>query len=215
MGFFGRFFRKTAAAPGDLQAQRVVDKGPASSNSADAPPDLAEMIVLQRAYWSCNSDEMSELESKGVESLTWPQRLRFHHLVCLQRLRPELESPAIEEKCKQNAMRLLASDSPYRPRPALIWQMQHNGPARQNSGEREPDLNGILSNPSLTHFGCFEILRLDSSNQVRSLEFVSFDELTDVSFAGSSLVRPAKLFYEGGRDELVLLPAVRAKLDNR
>jgi hypothetical protein len=68
-------------------------------------------------------------------------------------------------------------------------------------------MQGELVNPSLTHFGCLEVYRVDATNQPIALDFVSFDELSGAVFAAPNLIRAAKLFYEGGRNaELVLVP---------
>jgi len=84
----------------------------------------------------------------------------------------------------------------------MIWQ----GQSAQPASEREPDMQGEFLNPSLTHLGCLEIYRVDGANRPTGVDFVAFDELTAVMFAPPNLVRAAKLFYDDGRDEIVLVP---------
>ena len=75
------------------------------------------------------------------------------------------------------------------------------------SGKRKADFQGFVRNASLTHLGCVEVVRLDSNQQPIELCFVPFDDLRGIAFAGQALFRYAKLFYEDGRaDELVLAP---------
>jgi hypothetical protein len=134
--------------------------------------------------------------------LSWPERFRLHHLICLQRLNPGPERAAATEKCRQTVRRLIASDSPYRPRPAMIWQ----GQSAQPGSNREPDLQGEFLNPSLTHLGCLEVYRLDAADQPSTIDFVSFEELSGVLFAPSRLIRAAKLLYDDGHNELDFVP---------
>jgi hypothetical protein len=84
----------------------------------------------------------------------------------------------------------------------MIWQ----GPSAQPGDKREPDMQGEFLNPSITHIGCLEVYRVDAANQPNALGFVSFDELSGVLFAPPSLLRAAKLFYDDGRDEIVIIP---------
>lgn len=158
-------------------------------------------VELQRAYWTHKSEEQSLLEGRGVEQLDWRERLRLHHLVCLQRLSAGPERGGTTEKCGAIVRRLVAVESPYRPRLAMIWQRQS-----AQEREREPDLQGEFLNKSLTHLGCLEIYRVDAANQPTGIDFVSFDELSGVIFASPALVRAAKLFYEDRRTEIVLVP---------
>jgi hypothetical protein len=50
------------------------------------------------------------------------------------------------------------------------------------------------------------VYRVDAANRPVRLDFVSFDELSGVVFGPPSLVRAAKLFYDDGRGEVVLVP---------
>ena len=67
-------------------------------------------------------------------------------------------------------------------------------------------MQGTILNASLTHLGCLEVYRVDAANQPTRLDFVSFDELSGVVFAQPRWIRAAKLFYEDGRGEIVLVP---------
>jgi len=201
MGFFDRLFGKKPAnlAPAPLDGEDFHPSGP---QPIHGPPEFVRAVELHKAYWTHNAEEQSQLEASGLEQLNWWKRLRLHHLFCLQRLNSGPERAAADDKCRQTALRLLASDSPYRPRPAIIWQ----GQSAQPKSKRQPDLQGEFLNPSLTHLGCLEIYRVDAANQPTGIDFVNFDELSGVVFAPSNLIRAAKLFYNDGRDQIVLVP---------
>lgn len=175
-----------------------------SSQLVEGPPEFLQAVELQRAYWTSNPEEQARLEARGLSALTWPERLRLHHLHCLERLDSRLRRATTPDKCRETARALIALESPYRPRPAMIWQRRSASAAPQ--GRREPDGQGLFLNPSLTHFGCLEVFRLDAEKRPTGVDFVSFDELTGAMFAAPSLLRAAKLFYEDGREELVLVP---------
>ena len=204
MGFLDRLFGKKPAAPATTHAPADEDDGvrPTGSRPIDGPPEFIRAVELQRAYWTHNAEEQSELESRGVDHLNWKDCLRLHHLICLQRLKSGPERAAATDKCEQMVRRLIASDSPYRPRPAMVWQ----GQSAQPGGNREPDMQGQFLNPSLTHLGCLEIYRVDAANHPTGIDFVSFDELSGVIFAPPNLIRAAKLFFDDGRDQIVLVP---------
>ncbi len=200
MGLFDWLFGKKPAAP----APGPVDEDirPTASEPIHGPPEFVRAVEMQRAYWTHNAEEQAQLEARGVQQLGWRERLRLHHLFCLQRINPGPERAAATEKCRQTVRRLVAADSPYRPRPAMIWQ----GQSAQPEGGRDPDMQGEFLNPSLTHLGCLEVYRVDASNQPTGIDFVSFDELSGVVFAPPNLIRAAKLFYDDGRGEIVLVP---------
>jgi hypothetical protein len=183
MGFFDRLFGKKAAAP--APGDEDEDLRPTGSQPIHGPPGYVQAVELQRAYWTPNADEQSQFEARGDEQLTWRERLRLHHLICLQRLNSGPERAAATDKCRQTTRRLLASDSPYRPRPAMVWQ----GQSAQPGHNREPDMQGEFLNPSFTHLGCLEIYRVDAANQPTGIDFVSFDELSGVVFAPPNLIR--------------------------
>jgi hypothetical protein len=194
---FGRFF---GPAPDPLGEDDEIP--PANPQPIHGPPEFVRAAEMQQAYWTHNVEALSQLEARGVDQLGWPELLRLHHLLCLQRLRPGAQRRAANERCRQSVRRLLAGDSPYRPRPAVIWQW----PSAQPDDDREPDLDGDLLNASLTHLGCLEVYRIDALNQPTQIDFVSFDELTGVLFAPPKLNGVAKLFYEDGRNEMVFVP---------
>ncbi len=178
------------------------DAGPGAGGPVSGPPEFVAAVELQRAYWTHDPDEQSRLEVAGVGSLGWRDLLRLHHLHCLARAAPGPARAASGPKCRVTAARLLAPESPYRPRPALVWQ----GHAAGSGDEREPDLQGDFLNPSLTHLGCLEIYRVDAANHPKALDFVGFGELAGVAFAPPSLVRAARLSTDDGRAEIVLAP---------
>ncbi len=197
MGFLNKLFGKKSASP----AQPEKDKGNAAS-TVDAPPEFIKAVELQKAYWKHQPEEQANLEQQGFNQLNWRERLRLHHLNCLDMLNAGPQRSAAKEKCCQNIQLLLGSESPFRPRSAMVWQ----GESAQPETEREPDQQGVLLNPSVTHFGSLEVLRLDPSNKPIQIDFVSFDELTGIMFGPQSMFRVAKLFFEDGRNEIVYIP---------
>jgi hypothetical protein len=68
-----------------------------------------------------------------------------------------------------------------------MWQRHSTQP----EADREPDLDGELVNPSLTHLGCLEVYRIDELKHPRRMDFVSFDELTGIQFGPVSLIHAA------------------------
>jgi len=185
------------------------------------PPEIADTVGLVVAYWRFNAEEQAGLLARGVGALPWPDLLRLHHLNCLEALgtpsiRRRLESNEIVppdeasavalERCRQSAERLLLPESLYRPRDADVWQG-----ALDPEGKRPPTMRGVLSNPSLTHIGSLEVIRLDERQQPKELTFVAFDDLLTVAMADPKVFRAARLFYDNGRpDEIVLLPSLYA-----
>jgi hypothetical protein len=170
----------------------------AGGSSMQGPPEFLRAVEMQREYWTHNAREQADLEAQDVPQLGWRDLLRLHHLICLERVNSGVE----REPCREVLHRLLAGDSPYRPRPALIWKPR----GKQPSSTQEPNLQGEFLNASLTHLGCLEIYRIDAANQPIQVDFVGFDELSGVVFDAPALVRMAKLFYEGGRSEIVQVP---------
>jgi len=202
MGFFNKLLGKILAAPPLDPADEDDDVQSTSSQPIEGSPEFIRAAEMQRAYWTHNAEEQGQLEARGVGQLGWRELLRLHHLTCLQRLNPGPERRAASEICRQTVRRLLSVNSPYRPRPAMIWQ----GQSAQPTAGREPDMQGELLNLSLTHLGCLEVYLLDDTNQPTRIDFVGFDELSGVVFSPPNLIRAARLFYEDGRDEIVLVP---------
>jgi hypothetical protein len=202
MALFDWLFGKKPTPPDSGNADACDEIPPAGFRPVAGPPEFVRAVDLQKAYWTYDAAEQSQLSAVGLIELNWKDRLRLHHLNCLQRVAPGADRAASAEKILQSTKMLIANDSPYRPRPAMIWQ----GNSAQPGSDREPDLQGEFLNPSLTHFGCLEVFRVDSTNQPVQLDFVSFDELSGVVFAPPSLNRAAKLFCDDGRGEIVLVP---------
>lgn len=202
MGFFDRLFGKKLSAPARSEPGEDDGIQPTDSQPIHGPPEFVRAVEIQRAYWTHNPQEQAQLEARRSEELDWRERLRLHHLISLQRLNTGPERAAATEKCRHTVRGLIAPDSPYRPRAAMVWQGQS---AKPGEG-REPDMQGEFLNPSLTHLGCLEVYRVDTNNQPIRLDFVSFDELSGVVFAPPNLIRAAKLFYDDGRGEIVLVP---------
>ena len=142
---------------------------------------------MQQKYWTPNLDEKESLLEKGIDQLTWNESLRLLHLACLEML---TESPCREQLMKYGAepgeiqagenrdlilrlvKRLKSEDSPYKPRFVSVYQWRPG-----MSAEREPDMQGLFYNLSLTHLGSIEVIRLDDKQQPIELSFISLDEL--------------------------------------
>jgi hypothetical protein len=199
---FDRFFGKKSTGPSPDPIGEDDEIPVPNPQPIHGPPEFVRAAEMQQAYWTQDAEALAQLEARGVEQLGWRELLRLHHLICLLPLNRGTEREVANEKCRQTVRRLLAGDSPYRPRPAAIWQ----GQSAQGEGDREPDMQGDLLNPSLTHFGCLEVYRLDAVNEPTQIDFVGFDELSGVLFAPTKLIRVAKLFYEDGRNEMVFVP---------
>ncbi len=146
MGFFDRLFGKKPNAPA------IRGRG----KDVLPPPDFDRAVEMQRAYWTHDAEEQAQLEARSADPLDWRERLRLHHLICLQRLIAGPAREATSEKCRQSVRSLIATDSPYRPQSAMIWQ----GQAANGS---KPNMQGEFLNPSLTHLGCLEIYRVDAA----------------------------------------------------
>jgi hypothetical protein len=186
------------------------------------PDEVVDAVALVMAYWSFDAGEQAALLARGAEALPWRELLRLHHLNCLEALgtpslRQPLElnevPPPLDEesgaalgRCRESAERLLLPDSPYRPREADVWQGELDP-----EGRTPPTMRGVLCNPSLTHLGSLEVLRLGEGQRPKELAFVPFDDLQTVAVAGKGAFRAARLFYDDGRpDEIVLLPILYA-----
>jgi hypothetical protein len=204
MGLFDWLSGKkaTAAAPARDPVDEDEDVRWTGSQPIHGPPEFVRAAEMQRAYWTHDPEEQARLEAQGAGRLGWRDRLRLHHLFCLQHSLPGPQRAAATGKCRETVRRLVAADSPYRPRAAMVWQ----GQSADSTPGREPDLQGEFLNPSLTHLGCLEIYRLDAANQPVAIDFVSFDELSGVVFGPPTVIRAAKLFRDDGREEVVLVP---------
>jgi hypothetical protein len=195
-------------------------KEAAGGQPGGKPSDEAEAITrLQQEYWTHRPEERTALQARGWDRLSWSERLRLHHLNCLAVLdqepfRREMHGDDLtgsdhsagpseaQVRCRETATALLAPGSPYRPRIGMVWQGSLNP---QEPGP--PDLEGVLSNASLTHLGCLEVMRLDEQMQPRELAFVPLDDVSMIGFASPKLFRAGKLFYETGQaPEVVFLP---------
>jgi len=180
---------------------------------------------MQKKYWRFDAAEKASLVQRGPLRLPWPEMLRLNHLCCLEILGtkrgqdylrdPEayghdLEAGSVADLqggldlgfWPEMIKKLLSTASPYRPRLSLVWQA---GPPPDV--QREPDVQGLFMNESMTHFGAFEVIRVDDEGMPVNIGFVGLDELRHIIFAGNALFRAAKLFYDDGRaDEVVWMP---------
>lgn len=172
--------------------------------------------AMQIAYWSANPVELRLLTAKGLQALKWPARLRCHHLACVALLAEGTAKEQFEEgeigddelplspllKLVEETTSLLhATDSPFRPRVAAIWQG-----ALDPRMQRQPNAFGVCSNASLTHVGCLEIVTLDDQHMPIGLEFLSYDEIHSIVMATPAQFRMSRIFLEGGADIMALIP---------
>ena len=100
MGFLDRLFGRKPAVPAPDPVDEDDNIQPTGSQPIHGPPEFVRAVELQRAYWTHNAEEQSQLEARGVEQLSWRERLRLHHLICLQRLASGSERAAATEKCR-------------------------------------------------------------------------------------------------------------------
>jgi hypothetical protein len=165
---------------------------------------------LQQRYWSLDADELRALLERFPDGLTWPERLRLHHLACLELLgdqpvdADEL-APSSEravELVQRTSRLLIAEESPYRPRLAFVY-----GGAGEVNRREDPDLQGTLYNASLTHLGAVEVIRTDAAVNPVEVAFVSLDELNVLDFPRPpARLCVAEIGYEDRRSEMVLVP---------
>ncbi len=180
---------------------------------------------IQKKYWRFDATEKASLVQRGPLHLPWPDMLRLNHLCCLEILETErgknylhnpdaygrdLEAGNVSELHRDLDLgfwpemleKFLSAASPYRPRLSLVWQA-----GAPPGVQREPDVQGWFMNESVTHFGSFEVIKVDDDGRPVKIDFVGLDELRHVMFAGNGLFRLAKLFYDDGRaDEMVWMP---------
>jgi hypothetical protein len=185
--------------------RRLVSPGRSHEQTWEADPAAA----LQVAYWSYDEAEKRALEGRPLDALSWPELLRLHHLACLELLRSptgrrqlagrDSDEPLRDGLCRETITRLLCPESPYRERHCEVWRA---GP----EASEVADMGGPLANASLTHAGCLEVIRLDETDTPTELAFVPFDEIRGVVLGPSALFRMARLAYEDGREEIVLVP---------
>lgn len=192
-----------------------------SESASDVPKEAQQLLerarALQQKYWTPNPDEKRRFLERSVDELKWDETLRLLHLVCLDMIssgscKDQLVSEELgpidapkgdnRELLVQLVTRLYSETSPYKPRHVAVWQ----GNAGE-SGKRKPDMQGVFRNASLTHLGCIEVIRLDAHQQPAELVFVPLDELRGAVFASPAMFRYARLFFDDGRpDEIVLAP---------
>jgi hypothetical protein len=106
--------------------------------------------------------------------------------------------------CKETLNLLLSTESPYRQRPSNLW----HGVAGHPEGT-PPWFEGILTNASLTHLGCIEVIRLDKNRYHKELAFIPFDEIRGILFGKPSIFRLAKiLYFDASQNEMVFAPLI-------
>jgi len=175
---------------------------------------------FHRNYWQFDENEKEQLMSKYPTDLSPAELLRLHHLNCLEHVSSEKGKAQFGDDVSDEEIewlegdtkdlssdifeRLLEEDSPFRPRPGLVWQGEAG-----DSEQREPDFQGVFYNASLTHLGCLEVIRVDEQQLPKEMAFLPFDDIQAAVFGPSSLYRTAKIFYEHERpDEIVVVPLI-------
>jgi len=188
----------------------------------EIPETGQRAMALQEAYWTPNEDELDALAARGVEALSWQDRLRLNHLLGLAAWESDAgwadlsQDLAGGDDGRDTARllgeraglyeallaRLMGPDSPYRPRRCMVWK----GEPGSTAEPRPPEVMGMLSNASLSHLGCLEILRLDAAGEPTSIHFIGLDDVRGVVFGAPTLFRAARLFLEDDTDAIVFLP---------
>lgn len=160
-------------------------------------------VAIQKAYWTFDQEEKEQLIEKANSStITFEEIYRLHHLACLElcTANPEPENPVpygnLKSLAEYSSMALLSQESPYR--------FSHGSfvlkGAESSAGE---EARGHFVNASLTHLGGLEVIKVDESQEPQQIEFIPFDHIRGGVFQGSSLLRPCRLFFEYGREDLV------------
>jgi len=172
---------------------------------------------LQYDYWRYNPVEQNGLMSLYSESqdrLSWSNLLRLQQLTCMEILESEWGRSMTQGKlhaqtrrpdaaislCEHLAQRLTSEESPYRPSPVAVWQEE------DKTTDREPDIVGFLTNASLTHLGCLEVIRPDEHDNPTALGFVPFSDIHLLILQGRGPVRGGKIVYKDRREEIVGVP---------
>lgn len=200
-----------------LKLSRVGQQTARSSSSQEGGnnQNIVELArKIQMNYWTPNANEKAQLLNREFNDLTWKEKLRLLHLTCMEALLkgpekrllisddPEaLEAPrdSNRELVTKLVINMLSGDSPFRPRHAAVWQKEDD--------QQKPDIEGVLTNASLTHLGCLEVIHMDENHRPKNLDFIPFDDLRGIMFANPALYRYAKLLFDDGRDdEIVLVP---------
>lgn len=209
--------------PAQSPAPSTVISTSASTDPAKAQPsslpNADRARELQRKYWSPSPDEKGSLQARGMTALSWREKLRLLHLACLDELSTEASRRILDSEDPDPTdmppgpnrdlvaalvTNLRSAASPFRPRHASIW----TGKAGE-SEQREPNAQGLFENASLTHLGALEVVRLDGQGQPVEIAFVPLGDLRGVVVASPALFRLAKLLFDDGRpDEIVLLPLI-------
>jgi hypothetical protein len=188
-------------------------------SSGSASDELARdpMVRMHREYWTFKPEEKAELLSRYPDGLSWPEMLRLHHLSCLEMLSTEkgnkqfaatdsLELPEApggdaQDLCVELFGKLASDRSPYRPRHCLVWQGEPG-----QSDQRDPDMQGVMANASMTHLGSIEIIRIDENEHPQEVTFVPLDDIRGALFAGAGAFRGIRLFKEDGSDDIARAP---------
>ena len=211
-----------------LRSRRGQDPGKQSAPQQQATPQeeqeqqeqparsipVSELLTVQRDYWTFDAAEKAALLARFPDGLSWPETLRLHHLACLELLDTPAGRARIADQddgttadperaeaetrlCRDLAARLTAADSPYAARDAVLWQGDVVPP-----GPRPPDAHGRLSNASLSHLGCLEVVRINERGEPDGIAFVPFSEIVSLGFlTPPQLFRPALLSTRGEGEE--------------
>lgn len=164
--------------------------------------EASPAFQLQRKYWTFDQAEMDSLAARRPADLDFPTLLRLHHLYCMEIFRQhgdEATDVELSSAHRDVVGLLFGANGKCRSRHCVLGMGQ--------AGKVQKEHQGLLSNASVTHLGCLEVIRLGPSNEPKELAFVPLDDIRGAIFAAPSLFRGAKLFYDDGRpDEIVSVP---------
>jgi hypothetical protein len=171
-------------------------------------------LELHKNYWTFNRVEKEALLDRYPDNLSWSELLRLNHLVCMEIIYQDevlhqlnsgdtkSEIHASQEHLdlyREIIRKLVADNSPYRPRYCSIWQGKQN----------YPSFTGKFYNISATHLASMEVIQLDENKTPVSVNFIPLDELHGIILGTSATFRLARLGYEFGKpDEIVLIPLI-------
>lgn len=156
---------------------------------------------FHRRYWRPDPEEHEKLLRRYPRELTWDEVMRLHHLNCLG-IQESGESNDLYDELIQH---LTSDGSPFRPRTVELWEDRDTG-----STSHLPDYQGKMLNAASTHLGALEIITV-SGDQPKAVKFVPYDNIHLVRFESSGGYRVAKIFYDdGAMDPLVIVPMVYA-----
>ena len=192
-------------------------QGKKAKSSVMSQLESEPTFQIHRQYWTFNQQEYDQLKARFNNDLSEKEKLRLLHLLLLeffestegQQCLNDDSMGAEEEGMKGEALTIvnqivneLQSGQMFSSKKCFLWQGDAGA-----SQEREPDSQGDLINPSFTHLGCIEVIKMDDQQAPKAVEFIPLDDIRGILFAPPSLFRAAKILYEDERnEEIVYIP---------